>query len=123
MKIQEKNYFNHYSHSVSDTKQLTKNSPKRDNASALKRGPHLRQKNIRQNANIKSRAIVSTDSSSSEDENNTKHTKLSSNRQEEKIAEKLSVRSIVLSPHDKISRNERDSSSEDVDEQENQKVC
>lgn len=48
-----------------------KTTPKKDAVIIAKRG-NVRQKNVRQNANIKSRAIVSTDSSSSEEDNNHK---------------------------------------------------
>lgn len=48
-----------------------KSTPKKDAVAIVKRGT-VRQKNIRQNANIKSRAIVSTDSSSSDDDNSNK---------------------------------------------------
>lgn len=51
---------------------LTRNTPKSEAVISLKRGPALRQKNVRQNANIKSRAIVSTDSSSSENDSTDK---------------------------------------------------
>lgn len=97
---------------------MNKNSPKKENIASVKRGPLLRQKN-RQNATIKSRAIVSTDSSSSEDENNIKQSPSLLNQHVGKISRKICNRS---PKQDKITNNVSDSSSEDVGELENLKV-
>lgn len=56
---------------------VKRGTPKKENPSiaTAKRGSNARQKNVRQNANVKSRAIVSTDPSSSDEDEGHKKSK------------------------------------------------
>ncbi|XP_055308289.1 AF4/FMR2 family member lilli-like isoform X2 [Sitodiplosis mosellana] len=51
---------------------VRRGTQKKEAIATAKRGSNIRQKNVRQNANVKSRAIVSTDPSSSDEENGRK---------------------------------------------------
>lgn len=84
---------------MSPVKRVT---PKKENPSiaTTKRGSNARQKNVRQNANVKSRAIVSTDpSSSDEDEGHKKNKDKILSPVAKEIPTNFGVeRSVILSP-------------------------
>lgn len=105
-------FLNIFQHSItSDLK-----PPKRkETLSPTKRGPLLRQKNVRHSSSIKSRAILSTDSSSSDDENKSKQTIFYHN--DEVFSPKFDKKSATLTNMKTVtSKHFRESSSEDVDD-------
>lgn len=101
---------------------------KKEANTASKRGSNTRQKNVRQNANVKSRAILSTDPSSSDEDDDRKKDITSPNTKETSIC-LGSERSNILSP--RLSRNSprqkptvkaTATSSDDDEEEENETV-
>lgn len=84
------------------TSPIRKGTQKKEANSAAKRGSNTRQKNIRQNANVKSRAIVSTDPSSSGEDDDRKKNITSPTSKETSIC-LGTERSNILSP--RLSRN------------------